>query len=79
MTALTGLSGGMYCLREKPWVLSPVPQKRTEGSQAQYPTLVIPAYRRSRPKDCYKFAASWDWVHKPSNPSSVPVGRIAVA
>lgn len=41
MTALTGLSGGMYCLREKPWVLSPVPQKRTEGSQAQCPTLVI--------------------------------------
>lgn len=64
MTALTGLSGGMYCLAlvRSLGFYSLVPQKRTEGSQAQWPTLVIPAYGRLRPKDCHKFAASWDWV-----------------
>lgn len=53
----------MYCLaRKRLWALFPLPQKWTEGNQASWPTLIIPAYGRLRPEDCHKFAASWDWT-----------------
>lgn len=53
----------MSCLAHKRlWALFPLLQKCTEGNQASWPKLIIPAYGRLRPEDCHKFAASWDWT-----------------
>lgn len=39
-----------------------MPQKWTEGKQAWWPSLAIPAYGRLRPEDCHKFSTSWDRI-----------------